>query len=164
MAISSVVIMSILRLNALHRVFFRTNDPTYDDVVIWSNMELCLAVVCTCIPALRPLFSRLFPRIFSSVGQSAYQSSGQGYVADGSRSGTRRRATAQNFGLEELGVADSKGVYGTGPNKSTSNDSEEMIIGKSASELTQTPSPSVGFDLPSPGHAHVRDAGFGTAR
>ena len=153
--------MSILRLNALHRIFFRTNDPTYDDIVIWANMELCLAVVCACTPALRPLVPGLFPRISSSFGKSPIQASGQGYVADGSR---RRATGVQNFGLEELGIADDKGgVYGTGTKKSTSNDSEEMIIGKSVSELTSGPSPSVGFDLPSPGHTHTRDTSFGTA-
>jgi hypothetical protein len=155
--------MSALRLNALHRVFFRTIDPTYDDVVIWANMELCLAVVCACVPALRPLVSRFFPRMFSSAGQSAQQSSGR--AADSSRSSTRRRQKAQNYALEELGIDDTKGgVYGTGTNKSSSNDSEEMIIGKPASDLTPTPLPNTGFDIRSPENAHVRDDGFGTAR
>jgi hypothetical protein len=171
--------MSALRLNALHRVFYRTMDPTYDDVVIWSNMELCLAVVCTCIPSLRPLFSKVFPRFFSSVGLSNYNSSGQGYMADGSRGGTgRRRGTNQSYGLEEMGMGGDKSVYGAGGNKSASNDSEEMIIGKSASEFSTTP---VGYGISPPkgssvgavyagsresGDASIRDVGnpVGNAR
>jgi len=153
--------MSIIRLNAIHRMYFRTNDPTYDDVAIWSTMELCLAVVCACIPTLRPLFSRRFPPIFSSIGKSASQFSGEGCVVVGPR---RRAPGGQNFDLEELGIADNKGgVYGTGMDKSTSNDSEKMIIGKSASELASTPSPTVGSDLPSP-DAHARDTSLGAVR
>jgi len=146
--------MSVLRLNALHRVFFRSIDQTYDDVYVWANMELTLAVVCACVPALRPLVSKYLPHIFSTAAES-FQESGS-RVGDGSRSTTRRRRKAENYELEELGITDAS--------RSTNNDSEEMIIGKPASDLTPTPSPSLGCDVPPPENAHVRDGGLGAAR
>jgi hypothetical protein len=138
---SSVVIVSAYRLNALHRVIYRTNDPTYDDVAVWSSVELCVSVICCCIPALRPLFARLFPAFFGSVGLSKGSRSGQGaaYAVDGSRGGQNRaRAMSKSYNLEEMGVRKVHELYGGTKTSGTSNDSEEMIIGKSASELQQS--------------------------
>lgn len=44
-------------------------DPTWDnvDISIWSVIENAVAVICACLPALRPLLNRLVPQMFSST-------------------------------------------------------------------------------------------------
>jgi len=80
-----VVVMSILRFIAFHRLFFVTKDPTYDDSVIWSPLECTLAIICASIPAFRPLLSHLFPTL---LGLSSLQESSGGYNKPNS-AGTR---------------------------------------------------------------------------
>ncbi|KAF6828749.1 hypothetical protein CPLU01_08300 [Colletotrichum plurivorum] len=47
--------ISVVRMTTLSKVF--TRDVTWDVIpaLIWSEVELCCAVVCACIPTLRPL-------------------------------------------------------------------------------------------------------------
>ena len=52
--------------------------------VIWTSIEPCVAVICACLPTLRPLALRFFPRLSSQVprnisprGQNYYKSLGR---------------------------------------------------------------------------------------
>ncbi|KAG7407951.1 hypothetical protein Forpi1262_v018078 [Fusarium oxysporum f. sp. raphani] len=50
-----------------------TKDPNWDnvDAAIWSFLEVTLAIITSCLPTLRPLFSKLMPKFFaSSFGRS----------------------------------------------------------------------------------------------
>jgi hypothetical protein len=67
----SVCIISILRLHAL-KVAVETTDPTWDDeaAATWPTLELNMGIVCSCLPTLRPLMTRIVPR-FLTVNTAA---------------------------------------------------------------------------------------------
>ncbi|OCL10124.1 hypothetical protein AOQ84DRAFT_289897, partial [Glonium stellatum] len=62
-----VCIVSTLRLQSLVAISNST-DPTFDNppAATWSSIETNVGLICACLPALRPLLSRLFPRVFSN--------------------------------------------------------------------------------------------------
>ncbi|KAF2790309.1 hypothetical protein K505DRAFT_282840 [Melanomma pulvis-pyrius CBS 109.77] len=64
-------IVSILRLHSLVAISNST-DPTYDNppAATWSSVEIDVAIICSCLPCLRPLLARYFPGIFSSHHRS----------------------------------------------------------------------------------------------
>jgi hypothetical protein len=59
-------IISAIRLRAL-LIFGNSIDPSWDYVfvVIWTALELGVAMIASCLPALRSLFLRLIPSSFS---------------------------------------------------------------------------------------------------
>ncbi|KAH6654872.1 hypothetical protein BKA67DRAFT_624235 [Truncatella angustata] len=57
-----VVITSCLRLTTLNHQAV-TPDPTYDIVsTMWTVIEMNVAIMCACLPQIRPLLVRLFPK------------------------------------------------------------------------------------------------------
>ncbi|KAG5952225.1 hypothetical protein E4U58_000888 [Claviceps cyperi] len=62
-----VTVMSILRLMSLSQ-FSNSYNLTWDscDVVFWSTMEVCIGLVCCCLPTLRLLLLKLYPRVFET--------------------------------------------------------------------------------------------------
>ena len=69
---SFVCITSIVRLYSL-RTFGLTADPTWDNVntTIWSSLEICTAMVCASLPAMRAAYSRILRK---SRGLSTHNS------------------------------------------------------------------------------------------
>lgn len=65
-------IVSMIRLKSLMH-FSNSVDPSWDNVpvVTWTVIELCAAMICASLPALRLLVMHLFPRIFPSSLRSA---------------------------------------------------------------------------------------------
>ncbi|KAF9777323.1 hypothetical protein IL306_004454 [Fusarium sp. DS 682] len=64
--------ISIIRIRTL-KTAASTNDPNWDnvDAAIWSFLEVTLAIITSCLPTLRPLFSKFMPKLFaSSFGRS----------------------------------------------------------------------------------------------
>jgi hypothetical protein len=61
---SSACILSILRLHTL-KVAVETTDPTWDDraAAIWQILELNTRNVCSCLPTLRPLVTRIVTKL-----------------------------------------------------------------------------------------------------
>lgn len=81
----SVTIVSILRLQSLVHVA-STHNPTRESTVIiyWSSIEQNVAIICSCMPALRILLVRLCPKVFGSKNEKSkiynrYGNSGSGY-------------------------------------------------------------------------------------
>lgn len=75
-----VCVVSFLRLNSLY-LGSKTTDPTWDfvGVAIWTSVELNTAIICACLPTLKPLASRLFPPLLlSSRSHAHYQRYGSG--------------------------------------------------------------------------------------
>ena len=64
----SVTVMSILRLRSLV-TFSATPNKTWEffDVSIWSTIEICVGIMCACLPAIRLLLVRLFPILGGST-------------------------------------------------------------------------------------------------
>ncbi|PWY96608.1 PTH11-like integral membrane protein [Aspergillus sclerotioniger CBS 115572] len=62
-----VVITSILRLSSLRSVA-QSKDTSYSNVgaAYWTAAECNVAIICACLPFLRPLVSRIFPRFLST--------------------------------------------------------------------------------------------------
>ena len=62
----SVCITSILRLHALYASSV-SRDITWDSAtaLIWSTVEVNVAIVCACLPTLKPIISLVFPRLLN---------------------------------------------------------------------------------------------------
>lgn len=61
-----VVITSCLRITTID-VQAGTRDKTYDIAsTMWTVIEMNVAIVCSCLPQLRPLVVKLFPRLLPS--------------------------------------------------------------------------------------------------
>ncbi|KAF5717235.1 integral membrane protein PTH11 [Fusarium mundagurra] len=61
-----VTIVAILRVIELHKKFYvKGYDSRHKLGDTLSSIEVNLAIIACCIPALRPLFRRMFPRLFS---------------------------------------------------------------------------------------------------
>lgn len=104
----SVCVVSFLRLNSLY-LGSKTTDPTWDfvGVAIWTSIELNTAVICACLPTLKPLASRLFPRLLpSSRSHTHYQHYGSGIDAHRDTVTSKRlKALKLNWGIKGKIVA-----------------------------------------------------------
>jgi len=60
-------ITTIIRLWAL-AIVTSSRDPTWDNVgaASWSCIEANVGILCSCLPALKPLVNKLFPRLLGS--------------------------------------------------------------------------------------------------
>ncbi|KAF1952731.1 hypothetical protein CC80DRAFT_479116 [Byssothecium circinans] len=98
-----ICIVSILRLHSLYFAAIST-DPTYVNVGVsnWSCIELNAAILCACLPTLKPLFARIFPSLMrsgqgratyhqSGSGNNAYRSGNKSFVASSSDRPTKRK-------------------------------------------------------------------------
>jgi hypothetical protein len=71
----SVCLVSVLRTVRLGQLLY-TKDPTWDFVTIanWSTAEVNVAVVCGCMPTLRPLLAKVFGPLMDRVFPSPHPS------------------------------------------------------------------------------------------
>ncbi|PLB47213.1 hypothetical protein P170DRAFT_363022 [Aspergillus steynii IBT 23096] len=71
-----VAITSILRLSSL-RTVSKSPDTSYSNVAAayWTAAECNVAIICACLPFLRPLVSRLFPKLLSTNSYNRYSHS-----------------------------------------------------------------------------------------
>ncbi|KAH8180033.1 CFEM domain-containing protein [Sarocladium implicatum] len=79
-----VTVVSILRLQSLVHLA-KANNPTWDfyDVSIWSTVEICVGIMCACLPTIRLALVRLFP----ILGGSSHRSRGNQYYEYGTGPG-----------------------------------------------------------------------------
>lgn len=61
----STCIVSVLRLVWIYPISI-TTDVTYESPLsaLWSNLELNVGILCSCVPTLRSCMTRLFPSLF----------------------------------------------------------------------------------------------------
>ncbi|PIG86403.1 PTH11-like integral membrane protein [Aspergillus arachidicola] len=96
-----VVITSILRLSSLRTV---ANDPdtSYSNVgaAYWTAAECNVAIICACLPFLRPIVSCLFPKLLSTHSYNRYTRNPTATATTRSRV-TRMHLPSQNddFGM-----------------------------------------------------------------
>ena len=74
---SSVIITGLIRV-----VYGYASDsrvPSYTGADLWSSIHVGMAIVCACLPTLRPLVTRtgIFASAFASVRQRYYSSRGK---------------------------------------------------------------------------------------
>jgi len=70
---------------------------------LWSNLEVNIGIICSCLPTLKTCVMRYFPKIFSSSSRGT--SSGRGIVTIGGRAtgpGTGRKQKRDSVGLNFL--------------------------------------------------------------
>ncbi|KAB8273323.1 hypothetical protein BDV30DRAFT_249013 [Aspergillus minisclerotigenes] len=98
---SRVVVTSILRLSSLRTV---ANDPdtSYSNVgaAYWTAAECNVAIICACLPFLRPIVSCLFPKLLSTHSYNRYTRNPTATATTRSRA-TRMHLPSQNddFGM-----------------------------------------------------------------
>ncbi|KAJ4993990.1 CFEM domain-containing protein [Stagonosporopsis vannaccii] len=66
-----VTIVSILRLQSLVH-FAQSSNASWEfyDVSVWSTIEICVGIMCACLPTLRLLLVKLFPILGGSSARS----------------------------------------------------------------------------------------------
>ncbi|KAI5456640.1 hypothetical protein BGZ63DRAFT_495829 [Mariannaea sp. PMI_226] len=66
-----ITIVSILRLRSLVMLTSEYPNPTwnYFEVSQWSVIEICVGMICACMPTMRLLFVRISPKIFGTTAQ-----------------------------------------------------------------------------------------------
>lgn len=85
--------MSIIRLQALV-TFAKSSDPTWDNfpVSLWSTVEINVGIMCTCMPTLRLLLTRVFPVLSGGTrSRDMYYQSGGSQVARSKINSSRNR-------------------------------------------------------------------------
>ncbi|KAL4872595.1 hypothetical protein BDV12DRAFT_193317 [Aspergillus spectabilis] len=125
-----VVITSILRLFSLHAVA-KSNDTSWSNVsaAYWTAAECNVAIICACLPFLRPLITRILPEIFSA--NSKNQDSGNQTRTIGSRTMGPRVPVDIYAGDPEFGLVtidtDARGGLGGRNQKHTSGGGIEVM-------------------------------------
>ncbi|KAF4279212.1 hypothetical protein CNMCM8057_007366 [Aspergillus fumigatus] len=99
-----VVITSILRLSSL-RAVAQNPDTSYSNVgaAYWTAAECNVAIICACLPFLRPLISRIFPRLLSTKSYNKYT----GQPTMGTANRTRRTqlySQDRDYGLYTIDI------------------------------------------------------------
>lgn len=75
----SVCIVSILRVHSLYVLARNEQDAMFYSAppIYWAAIEMNLAIVCACVPALKPLFTHIVPAFASRLsGNGSTQRSG----------------------------------------------------------------------------------------
>ncbi|CDM30847.1 hypothetical protein DTO013E5_509 [Penicillium roqueforti] len=81
-----VVVTSILRLSSLREVA-KSPDTSYSNVAAayWTAAECNVAIMCACLPFLRPIISRIFPKLLSGGSSNPYANKSAGTNLTGTR-------------------------------------------------------------------------------
>ncbi|PKY03689.1 PTH11-like integral membrane protein [Aspergillus campestris IBT 28561] len=102
-----VVITSILRLQSLREVA-RATDTSKSNVgaAYWTAAECNVAIICACLPFLRPLISRFFPKLLSTRSYNHYNDTTTRNKTGVSRSRPRMELFSQDrdFGMCTIDV------------------------------------------------------------
>jgi hypothetical protein len=105
----SVPIVAIIRLVNIYRILYLGEKSKHHNLgYVWTAVEVNLAVICCCMPALRPLGSRWFPKLFgtdqSKSGDQPYINNrygGSSHIASGVRNKSHTRES--HYALKDLG-------------------------------------------------------------
>ncbi|KAK7942415.1 uncharacterized protein PG986_011528 [Apiospora aurea] len=83
-------VISCLRIRTL-KMASLTKDPNWDntDAALWSFIELCIGMLTSSLPTLRPLIAAALPRQFGSSGRRGYQDYSGGEYGASSKSRSR---------------------------------------------------------------------------
>jgi hypothetical protein len=129
-----VVITSCLRITTLD-ILATTPDTTYDIAnVMWTIIEPNVAVVCACLPILRPFIVKLIPALRSKGTSNRYYNSN----AYGNKSGATpggSQARGERADWVEIGGAKSDGIHlATVQRAGSTAGSEDSILQSSSGD------------------------------
>jgi hypothetical protein len=94
----SVTVMSVLRLRSLVS-FSATANKTWEfyDVSVWSTIEICVGIMCACLPTIRLLLVRIFPVLAGTTFKStSYVLPASSRAKSAEARGTTSNATTHN--------------------------------------------------------------------
>jgi hypothetical protein len=74
-------------------------------IFFWTNIELSLAIVCACLPTLRPIWSHFFPQP-AATGTSDYEYGSSGRMGGLKHGGSKRKPPYQELDELELTLYD----------------------------------------------------------
>ncbi|CAG8959455.1 hypothetical protein HYFRA_00001353 [Hymenoscyphus fraxineus] len=101
-----VTVISILRLRTLV-IFGSSQNPTWDnyEVGVWSDLEINVGIICTCMPCLRLLLVRMFPKIFGgSVNRSTNYAKNYASNNDRSQFGTKKSGARRQDDADDVEI------------------------------------------------------------
>ncbi|KAI5465388.1 hypothetical protein BGZ63DRAFT_450305 [Mariannaea sp. PMI_226] len=118
-----VVITSCLRVTTIN-IASTTHDVTYDiSSTMWTIIEMNVAIICACLPMIRPIIVRLFPKLMpKSSGNSNEQSESGDYLKSLSQSQSRGDKN------EWVQIDGNEGIHMNSVKKSGSACSNESIL------------------------------------
>ncbi|RHZ74001.1 hypothetical protein CDV55_108803 [Aspergillus turcosus] len=98
-----VVITSALRLSSL-RTVAQSPDTSYSNVgaAYWTAAECNVAIICACLPFLRPIISRIFPRLLSTKSYNKY--TGQPTMTANKSRRTQLYSQDRDYGLYTIDI------------------------------------------------------------
>ncbi|KAF5007234.1 hypothetical protein FDECE_6428 [Fusarium decemcellulare] len=119
-----VVITSCLRVTTID-IAATTADTTYDiSSTMWTVIEMNVAIVCACLPMIRPLIVKFFPRL---MPKSSSNNPKYGTPSYGTKSFAHSQARDKNEWIQI--DAGRNGIPLTSVRKAGSTGSEESILG-----------------------------------
>ncbi|KAH7330522.1 hypothetical protein BKA65DRAFT_597565 [Rhexocercosporidium sp. MPI-PUGE-AT-0058] len=102
-------IISIVRLQSL-LIFGTSIDPSWDyvAVTIWTVLELAVAIICSCLPALRTLIIHIYPKLASSFRFSDSTESRSVNSRTMLRAGSRRESSTGMYLMRDVHIESGK--------------------------------------------------------
>ncbi|WZH46803.1 uncharacterized protein QYS62_007911 [Fusarium acuminatum] len=64
------ILMGVFAAGVVSNKISKTITVKGIDIAIWSGLECNIAIICACVPSLKPLFSRVFPSFIASLHSS----------------------------------------------------------------------------------------------
>ena len=120
-----VVITSCLRVTTID-IAATTTDVTYDiSSTMWTVIEMNVAIVCACLPMVRPLIVKVFPKL---MPKSSSNNAKYGTHSYGTKSHLAGHSQARDKN-EWIQIGEKNGIHMTTVRKPGSTGSEESILG-----------------------------------
>ncbi|KAJ3526341.1 hypothetical protein NM208_g11236 [Fusarium decemcellulare] len=103
------------------------------DIAIWSGLECNIAIICACVPALKPLSSRAFPGLVSSLHSSKTHPTGGRYTHGSSHTydnitHSTRSHERNNIDMNKQGIQVEQSFEMKHTMGSDDNDSEKNLV------------------------------------
>ncbi|KAK1623500.1 CFEM domain-containing protein [Colletotrichum phormii] len=95
-----VTVVSIIRLQSLVD-FAKGSNATMDfiDVSVWSTIEICVGIMCACLPSIRMILVKIFPAMSGSTLRSKGRQYYQQYGSDIRSKNAAQRSQARTVGV-----------------------------------------------------------------
>ncbi|RSL39609.1 hypothetical protein CEP53_013930 [Fusarium sp. AF-6] len=129
-----VVITSCLRVTTID-IAATTTDVTFDvSSTMWTVIEMNVAIVCACLPMIRPIIVKVFPKL---MPRSSSNNQKYGTPSYGTKSYAHSQARDKNEWIQI--DAGRNGIPMTSIRKAGSTGSEESILGPQVEAGTNIP-------------------------
>ncbi|KAF7562357.1 hypothetical protein G7046_g1765 [Stylonectria norvegica] len=130
-------IIAIIRLYSLYEyssVAVKDRPLKGIDIALWSSLECNIAIMCACVPAIKPMFSKAFPGLVTSLTSSKGRTAGRyahgtAHTYDNiSRSVGVRSGTRSHLDVEDRGIKIEQEFEMRTTAVSDDNDSEKDLV------------------------------------